>query len=60
MVTTLWHSPPLIEVLVSFCRVYYQVLVGRERASRVQVFVMHLNIADLIVTFVMLPIEIGK
>ena len=32
---------------------------NRHRKSRVNLFIMHLNIADLNVTFVMLPLEIG-
>ena len=32
---------------------------NRRRRSRVNLFIMHLSVADMIVTFVMLPIEIG-
>ena len=32
---------------------------NRHRRSRVNLFIMHLSIADMMVTFVMLPIEIG-
>ena len=32
---------------------------NRHRKSRVNLFIMHLSIADLIVAFIMLPIEIG-
>jgi len=32
---------------------------NRNRRSRVNLFIMHLSIADLLVTFVMMPLEIG-
>ena len=32
---------------------------NRENKTRVHVFIMHLSIADLIVTFIMMPLEIG-
>ena len=32
---------------------------NRRRKSRVNLFIMHLSIADMIVTFVMIPMEIG-
>ncbi|KAK2148861.1 hypothetical protein LSH36_479g02000 [Paralvinella palmiformis] len=32
---------------------------NRHRRSRVNLFIMHLSIADMIVTFVMIPMEIG-
>ena len=32
---------------------------NRRRKSRVSMFIMHLSLADLIVTFIMLPMEIG-
>lgn len=32
---------------------------NRNRRSRVNLFIMHLSVADMIVTFVMMPMEIG-
>jgi gonadotropin-releasing hormone receptor len=32
---------------------------NRKRRSRVNLFIMHLSVADMIVTFVMMPMEIG-
>ena len=39
--------------------VFVTLFINRHRRSRVNLFIMHLSVADLIVTFVMMPLEIG-
>ncbi|CAN7979065.1 unnamed protein product [Ixodes persulcatus] len=39
--------------------VFFSLLGKRHRKSRLKVMIMHLAIADLIVTFVMIPLEVG-
>lgn len=59
LVSVVAYSVLFVIAALGNMTVFLTLFRNRHRKSRVNLFIMHLSIADLIVTFVMLPIEIG-
>ncbi|XP_074651683.1 adipokinetic hormone/corazonin-related peptide receptor variant I-like [Tubulanus polymorphus] len=57
LVSVIAYSCLFIVAAVGNLTVFITLFRNRQRRSRVNLFIMHLSIADLIVTFVMLPLE---
>ena len=59
LVSVIAYSVLFVIAAIGNMTVFVTLFRNRHRKSRVNLFIMHLSIADLIVTFVMLPLEIG-
>ena len=59
MVSVIAYSVLFFVAAFGNLTVFITLFRNRHRKSRVNLFIMHLSIADMIVTFVMIPMEIG-
>ncbi len=59
LLSVMVYSVLFIIAVISNMTVFITLFRNRQRKSRVNLFIMHLSIADLVVTFIMLPVEIG-
>ena len=59
LISVITYSALFVVAAVGNLTVFTILFRNRRRRSRVNLFIMHLSVADMIVTFVMLPLEIG-
>lgn len=59
LVVVIVYSILFVLAAVGNCSVFFSLIRSRHRKSRMSLMMTHLTIADLIVTFLMIPLEIG-